>query len=117
MDVSEAANHVIGSRHFEHATTNLAVAVTNFVYNCFQRDLESQQPVRVEFDLVLLYEAADGSDFRNSRYRFECVAHIPVLQAAKVGETVIVTLIDQSVFVYPPGAGCVRTYGRINARG
>src|SRR5271155_4608516 len=114
MDVAEAADHVVGSRHLEHATTDFAVAVADFVDHRFQWDLERKQPIRIEFHLVLLYEAADGGDFRNSRHGFERITNVPILQAAEVGETVSMTLVDESIFVNPARAGRVgpdhRTY-------
>src|SRR5580658_8643277 len=99
MDVAETADHVVRSRHLEHAATNLAVAVANLVDHRFERDLEREQPIRIELDLVLLDEAADGGNFRNSRHGFERITYVPILQAAKIGETVSMTLIDECIFV------------------
>src|ERR1700722_8358882 len=105
MDIAETADHIVGSGHLEDASTDFAVAVTDFVDHRFQRDLQCEQSVRIELDLVLLYEAANGSDFRNPGYGFECIAHVPVLQAAEVGETLGMTLVDQRIFIDPAGAG------------
>src|SRR5271154_3916459 len=115
MDVAEAADHVVCTRHFEHATTNLAVTVTDFVDHRFQRDLEREQPIRIELDLVLLYKAADGGYLRNAGHGFERIADIPILQAAEISETVSVALVDESIFVHPAGASRIRPDHRIHA--
>ncbi len=73
---------------------NFAVAVANFVNHRLQRDLEREQAIRIELDLVLLHEAADSGNLRNSRYGFERITHVPILQAAEVGETMRTALID-----------------------
>src|SRR5208283_1041155 len=108
MDIAESADHVVRSRHLEYASANFAVAVADFVDHRFQRDLEREQPIRIELDLVLLYEAADSGDLRNSGHGFERIAHVPILQAAEVGETVSMALVDECVFVNPACAGRVR---------
>ena len=115
MDIAEAADHVVRSRHLEHASTDLAVAIADFVDHRFQRDLEREQPIRIELDLVLLYEAADSGDLRNPWHGFERIAHVPILQAAEVGETVSMTLVDECIFVHPARAGCVRPDHGIHA--
>src|SRR5271155_751243 len=107
MDVAEAADHVVRARHLQHAAANFTVAVADFVDPRLQRDLEREQPIRIELDLILLYEAADGGYLRNAGYGFERIADVPILQAAKVGETVSATLVDESVFVHPARPRCV----------
>jgi len=66
MYIAEATDHIVRPRHFEYPSTNFAVAVADFVDHCFQRDLEREQPSRIELDLVLLYETADSGDLRNA---------------------------------------------------
>ena len=117
MDIAEAADHVIRSRHLEDASTNFAVAVADFVDHRFQWDLERQQPIGIELDLVLLYEAPDSGDLRNPRHGLERITHIPILQAAQVSETVSVALIDQRVFVHPSRTSGVRANSGIHASG
>src|SRR5579863_7162886 len=117
MNIAEAADHVVRARHLKHAPTNFAVAVADFVDHRFQRDLEREQSIRIELYLVLLYETADSGDFRNPRHGFERITHVPILQAAEVGETVSMTFIDESIFVDPARAGCVRANHGIYTRG
>ena len=105
MDVAEAADHVVRARHFEHAATDFAVAVADFVDHRFQRNLEREQPIRIELDLVLLDETADSGDLGNSRDGFDRIADVPVLQTAEVGQTVSTTLVDESIFIDPARAG------------
>ena len=115
MDIAEAADHVVRSRHLEYAPTDFTVAIADLVDHRFEGNLEREQPIRIEFDLVLLYEAADRSDFRNPWHGFERIAHVPILQAAEVGETVSMALVDQRVFVNPARAGRVGPNHRIHA--
>src|ERR1700719_4551821 len=107
MNIAEPADHVVGSRHFEHSPTDFAVAIADLVDHRFQRDLEREQAIRIELDLVLLYEAADSRDLRNARHGFECIADIPILQAAEVGKAMKMTFIDESIFVNPARSGSV----------
>src|SRR5713101_6863112 len=115
MDVAEAADHVVRARHLQHAATDFAVAVADLVDHRFQRDLEREQPIRVELDLVLLYESPDSGDLRNPRHGLERVADVPILQAAQVGEATSMTLVDERIFVDPTGAGRVGTDSGIHA--
>src|SRR5271166_6376381 len=117
MDISETADHIVRSRHLQHTPTNFTVTVADFVYHRFQRDLEREQSIRIELDLVLLYEAADGGDLRDSRHGFERIAHVPILQTAEVSEIVISTLVDESVFVHPARTGRVRADRGVHAGG
>src|ERR1700731_2290002 len=117
MNIAEAANHVVGSRHFEHASTDFPVAIADLVDHRFQRDLEREQPIRIELNLVLLYEAAYRGYLRNAGHGFERIADIPILQAAEIGETLSMALIDESIFIHPARAGRVRSDHGIDASG
>src|SRR6516225_2162006 len=116
LDVAQAADQVAGARHLQHASTNLIVAVANFIDDRLERHVQGEQPIWVELDLVLPDEAADASDLSNSRYRFELVPNVPILKSIQIGKIKIVPFVEQYVFVNPPGTGCIRPDNRVDTR-
>ena len=72
-----------------------------------ERNAVSEQLIRIEIDLVLLHEAADGRDLGNAFYRLEGITQIPILERAQLGQIVFPGLIDERVFEDPADAGGV----------
>ena len=112
LDVAAPAHVILRRRDLEDLPADVAVAHLDRAHDVGQRDVVGDERVRIEIDLVLLHEAADGRDFGDALHRFERVAQIPVLDRAQLGEIVFPGVIDQRVFVDPAHAGRVRARSR-----
>src|SRR5262249_39095732 len=65
-DVAAPAHHVLGAGNLHQASAHVVIPLTNGLDHARQRDLESQEGVRIDVDLILLFEAADGHHLRNA---------------------------------------------------
>src|SRR5262249_28282887 len=75
----------------------------------------SAQLVGVQLYLVLAHKPADRGHFGHAGDGFELITQEPVLQASKLRQAVLMSVIDDEVFVDPAGAGRVGTDHRVNA--
>src|SRR5690606_10460781 len=104
--VAPAAHHVFLLGELHHATADVAVGGADGLRDLVERDAVARQPQRIDGDLVLAHEAADAGDLGYALRLGELVAHIPVLQAAGVGEAHVAA--HHRVLVHPAHAGRVR---------
>src|SRR5213076_3042646 len=63
FDVTAAADVVLRGTDFENFAAHVAVGHADFGNDIAERDAERGEFIRVEVDLVLLHESADGRDF------------------------------------------------------
>ena len=82
-----------------------------------KRDVIGDERVRIEIDLVLLYEATDRRDFRDAFDGLERVAEIPILNRTQFCEIAFAGVVNERVFVNPAHAGRVGANDRIHTFG
>ena len=80
LDVAASPDVILGRADFKNLSAHIAVGHTDFVDDLVERNAVGGQLVRVEVNLVLLHETADGRDFGDTLHRFKRVAQIPVLE-------------------------------------
>src|SRR6185503_1864321 len=96
-DVPATAERVFVLRHLDDAATHLGVRAAHR-----RGDLSHAHPARlhadgIDFDLVLLLEAADRRDLGDAGDGLEPVTELPVLQAAQLLQVALPTLVDERV--------------------
>ncbi len=79
LDVAAAADDVLVAGDLDDAPADVLVGAADRGDDLADRDAVGQQLVRVEVDLVLLDEAADGADLGHAGHALERVAKVPVL--------------------------------------
>ena len=102
---------------FEHTTADLLVRLADRPNDVAQGNAVGQELVRVDHDLVLLHESADGGDLGDARDALQGVAQVPVLQRAELLEVEPPGLVHERVLEHPADAGGVRAQGRRDALG
>ncbi len=107
FDVAAAADEIFGCRDLESLAADIGVAHFDRVDDVAERDVVGDERVWIEIDLVLLYETADGRDFRNAFHRRERVAQIPILNRTQLGEIMFAAVVNERVFVNPAHTGGV----------
>ena len=107
VQIASPAHHVFTAAEFHEASADIVVGFADGVGNGVDRNLIGLQADGVDLHLVLADEAADRGDLGDSGQRLQGVAHIPVLVAAHLLQTVLACVIDQSVLIDPADAGCV----------
>ena len=110
--VTSRAHHVFGLRHFQDRTAGLGVRRTHRLDHLLQRNGKGAQATRIDDDLILSVEPADGGDLGHVRHRLKFELEEPVLQRAQFADVVCPAAIDQCVFVDPADAGRIRTQRR-----
>ena len=81
--IAQTTDHVLCLGHLQHAPADVLVGHLDSLFDLRQRDVVCQQAVRIEHDLILAHEAADGRHFGHAFDGREFVAHVPILQAAQ----------------------------------
>ena len=105
LHVPAPAHHELSPAQLEQAPADLLVAAPHGVGHVRDRQAIGAQPVRLDRDLVLLDEPAEGRDLRHAGHRLQPVAQVPVLERAQVGRGMPSRRVDQRVLVDPADAG------------
>ena len=116
-DVAPAADHVLLARHLDEPAAHLDVGAAHRLGHLHDPEAVGLEPVRVDRDLVLLLEAAEGGHLRDARHRLQAVAQRPVLERAQVGEAVLPRVVHEGVLEDPADAGGVRAHLGAHALG
>ncbi len=106
LQVAATPHHVFLLGELHHPPADVAVGGADGLRDCIERDAVAGQAQRIDGDLVLAHEAADAGDFGHALRLGELVAHVPVLQAAGVGQAHV--LAEHRVLVDPAHAGRIR---------
>ena len=115
LKIAETANHVFRPAHLQQPAAHFIGAAADLLNDCRERNVVGLKFVRIELDLILPDEAADGGDFGDARNGFELVANVPILKAAQIRQAVLVAVVNENIFVDPAGAGRVGPEHGINA--
>ena len=83
---------------------NFVRAVANPIDHGGERNVVRAQLVRIEPNLILPDEAAEGSNLRNARHRLQLVPKKPILKTAQIREAVAMVVVHDGVFVNPTRA-------------
>ena len=102
LEVAGPAHHVLTFRELHHHRAHVGVRGLHGTHHLRHGETVGEHPRRIEVDLVLLLEPADGGDLGDAGYRREGVPQVPVLHAAQVGETQPPRRILERVLVDPP---------------
>ena len=113
--VAETANHVFCPAHFEQASADFIGAAANFFDDRREGNAVGAEFVRIDVHLILTNESANARHLSNSRDGFKLIPQIPVLNAAQVGEAVLMAVVYKDVLVDPSGARRVWTDDRMHA--
>ena len=116
MEIAESANHVFRPAHFEQASADFVRTGSNSFDNRRERNSVSAKFVGVHVDLVLLDESADGGYLGDSGNSRELIAQIPILNAAQVGQTALMAVVHERVFIDPSRARRIRPDDGMHAR-
>src|SRR5262249_32121359 len=82
LDVPTTSHVELGGPHFKDLPAHIAVGHANLVNDLADRDAVGQELVRVQINLILLYEPPDGGDFGDTFYGLEGIPQVPVLKGA-----------------------------------
>src|SRR5207248_686470 len=113
FDVAAATHEIFRGRDLESFAAYVGIARFDRTDDVAERDVVGDKRVWIEVDLVLLYEATDWRDFRDTFHGRERVAEIPVLNRTQRRQILFPRVVNQRVFVNPAHAGCVRADDRI----
>ncbi len=91
----------------DEPAADVAVAAAHGVDDSADGNAVGQQAVRVDIDLELLAEAADGRHLGDAGDCLQVVAQVPVLQRAHFGQRVLAGIVDQDVLEDPAEPGGV----------
>ena len=80
LDIAQTAYHIFGFGHFDQPAADIVVGSLDSLPDLIQRDVVSQQGIRIDLYLILLNIPADCRYFRYTVDRLQRVAQIPVLQ-------------------------------------
>ena len=116
MKVAEAADHILGSAHLQHVSTNLIRALPHLVNHGGGGDAVGEELVGVEVHLILAHKAADAGYLRHAGHGFKLIAQIPILQRPQIGQALGVAAIDDCILIDPAGTGCIGTDSRMHVR-
>jgi hypothetical protein len=103
--VAATADHKLALRHLHQTAPHLDVGTLDGRPHFVQRQPVGAQAHRVDLDLVLADEAADGSDLGDAFDRREPVLEVPVLKAPQLGQRAAVRV--EHVHEGPADAGGV----------
>src|SRR6266849_9338366 len=117
FEVPQSSNHVSRTAQLQYSTTDFVRTRLHAVDHCRQRDTICQQLVGIDIDLVLPHEPTDARHFGHAGNGRQLVAQVPILKASKIGEALLVIVIDEHIFIDPAGSGRVRADGRMNVCG
>ena len=104
--VALTAHHVLALCHFDDTPADVPVGIPDDVGDVHQADSVGAQLHRIDHHLVLLYEAADRSDFGHALRLGQLVADVPILQGAQFGQRSVGA--DHCVLIDPAHARGVR---------
>ena len=79
-DQADASHDQPGAVGLQDVAPDIDVALTHGGHDRAQRHFVLAQAIRIDVDLVLLDEAADGCHLGHARDRIELIAHEPVLE-------------------------------------
>src|ERR1700676_1751311 len=117
MQIAEPANHVFRSAHFQQPSANFVRTGSNSFDDRRERNAVCAKFVWVHVDLILANKSANGGYLGYSWNRFELVTQVPILKTAQVGQTALMAVVHERVFIDPTCAGRIRPDDRMNARG
>ena len=117
LDVAAAADQIFLPGHLQAARAHFVVAVAHRIHDLRQRNLVGQQPIRIDVDLILLHEPADGGHLRHARHARKPIPQIPIVERAHLLKVVLAGLIDERVLEGPADTSCVRSKLRRHAFG
>ena len=112
LDVAAPAQDVFATGELEHACADFRVGVADRPRDIRHRQPEAHQPIRIDDDLVLPFEAADRRDFRHAGDRLERRADGEILQGAQLGKIHPAGAVFQYVLIDPAHATRIRTERR-----
>ncbi len=115
FQVAAPADHVLAPGELEQAAFDVVVAGLDRRHDVADADVVSRQLVRIDVHLVLLDEAADARDLRDTGHRCQPIAEIPILKTSEIRQTVLPRFVDQRVFEHPAHAGRIGTNDWIRA--
>src|ERR1700738_5361314 len=115
--IAQAPNHVLGAPELKQPPAHLVGAVTDLVDHRRERDVKGAELVGIQSDLVLTDKTADRRDFRHPWNRLDLIPEKPILEAAQIGETVAMVVIDDEVLIHPACGGRVRPDHRVDPGG
>src|SRR5262249_30225678 len=97
----KAANQLFRPTSRKQPSTDFVRALTDFFDDRRVRDSVCATLVGIDVHLVLLHVAADGCDLGDAGHGFELIAQIPVLNAAKFGQTSLMCVLNKGVLIHP----------------
>src|SRR6266480_2322387 len=109
FEIAAATHEILRGRDLKGFAAHVAIARFHTCDDFTQRDAVREQRVRIEIDLVFLYETPNRRDFGNAFHGFECVTQIPVLNRSQLRQIELSGVINERVLVNPTYAGRVRT--------
>ena len=115
LDIAEPAHHVLAFAHLDQPPADVRVGALDGGLDGAERHTVGAQPHRVDLDLVLAHEAAEGGDLRDPVDRHQTVLEVPVLIGAQLGERAVGRVED--VHEGPPDPGGVGAELRRHAVG
>src|SRR5260370_21241463 len=108
MQIAEATNHVFRPAHFKQPSPHFVRTGSNSFDDSGERDAIGTKFVRVHVDLILANEPANRGYLGHSGNRFELVTQVPILKAAQIGQTALMAVVHERVFIDPTRASRIR---------
>src|ERR1700722_6155279 len=113
LEIAQPANHVSRTAQFQYAAPNFIRTRLHAVDNGREGYAISEQFVRIKLHLILAHKPTDTRDFGHTGNGRQLIAQVPVLNTSKIGQALLVTVIDQHILIDPTRTGCVRADGRM----
>src|SRR5437868_9527075 len=104
LDVAAATDVILRAPYFERLPAHVVVAGADATHDIAQRNAMRGQRVRIEINLIFLYESADGRDFGDTLHRFQRITQVPILKGAQFREIMFAAVVDERVFKNPADA-------------
>src|SRR6266849_3505045 len=117
FEVPQSSNHVSRTAQFQYAATDFIRTRLHAVDNGREGYAISEQFVRIKLHLILAHEPTDARNFGHTWYGCQLVTQVPVLKASKIGQALLVTVIDEHILVDPTRTGRIGTDGGMDVCG
>src|SRR5580700_322551 len=111
LQIAQPANHVSRTAQFQYAATDFIRTRLHAVDNGREGYAISEQFVRIKLHLILTHEPTDARNFGHTWYGCQLVTQVPVLNASKIGQALLLTVIDEHILVDPTRTGRIGTDG------
>src|SRR5260221_271621 len=80
LDIPAASDEKLGRRNLERFAADILIAHPDRINDISDRNVVSQELIRIEIDLVLFDEPADWRDLGDTFHRLKSVPDVPILE-------------------------------------